>query len=494
MSGSHFDVLIVGAGLSGIGAAVHLQTECAGKTYAVLEGRAAIGGTWDLFRYPGIRSDSDMHTLGYVFKPWTQAKAIADGPNIRQYVRETAAEHGVDQNIRFGHKVTNASWSSEDAVWTVTCMVAGEAVTLTCHFLFMCSGYYNYDAGYTPDFAGLETFKGQVVHPQKWASDIDYKGKKVVIIGSGATAVTLVPEMAKTAAHVTMLQRSPTYIVSAPSRDRFANFMRAILPDRLAYRVTRWKNITLGRYFYQKTQRNPEAAKRILFRRLRKNLGEGFDIRRDFTPRYNPWEQRLCLVPDNDLFNAFKSGDASIRTAHIEAFVPEGIRLTSGEVLEADLVVTATGLDLQLFGGMGLTIDGETKTAQDFVTYKGLMFSGVPNLANVFGYTNASWTLKADLTCQYVCRLLNHMDASGTDYCVPRLTDDVTLKEMQPLSSGYFARAVDKLPREGTALPWQQHHDYFADMKILREGELEDGAMSFEKRTASAGSRAVAAE
>lgn len=489
-----FDILIVGAGLSGIGAAVHLQTNCPNRSYAILEAREAIGGTWDLFRYPGIRSDSDMHTLGYVFKPWTEARAIADGPNIRKYVCDTAKEHGIDQHIRFGHKVTHASWSSRDAVWTVTTKTDSQIQTLTCQFLFMCSGYYNYDAGYTPDFEGLDDFEGQIVHPQKWSPEVDYKGKKVVIIGSGATAVTLVPELAKMAAHVTMLQRSPTYIVSAPARDAVANVMRAIMPDSWAYKATRWKNITMGRYFYRQTRTDPEKAKRMLFRRLKKNLGEGFDIDKDFTPSYNPWDQRICLVPDGDLFKALKAGAASIRTDHIDRFVPQGIKLASGDTLEADLVVSATGLDLQLFGGMTLEIDGQEKSAGDFVTYKGLMFSDVPNLANVFGYTNASWTLKADLTCQYVCRVLNHMQETGMDYCVPRLTNDVEVKDMQPLSSGYFARAVDKLPREGSKLPWQQHHDYFADMKLLQDGGLEDGALQFENRSEGPERKPIAAE
>lgn len=482
---SHFDVLIVGAGLSGIGAAVHLQKECPGKTYAILEARNAIGGTWDLFRYPGIRSDSDMHTLGYVFKPWTAAKAIADGPSIRKYVREAATEYGVDEHIRFRTRVVDAAFSSETATWTVTVEQDGTQKTVTCAFLFMCSGYYNYDAGYTPDFAGMESFKGDILHPQKWDETYDYKDKRIVIIGSGATAVTLVPEMAKTAAHVTMLQRSPTYIVSRPAKDKIANFLRKIMPESWAYRIARWKNITLGRYFYKQTQKHPAKAKERLLEMAQTELGDGFDIARDFTPSYNPWEQRLCLVPDSDLFEALKAGDASIKTGHIETFVAEGIKLTSGDVLEADIIITATGLDLQLFGGMGLSVDGVGKEPGDLVIYKGLMYSDVPNFANVFGYTNASWTLKADLTSHYVCRLLNHMDATGTDICVPRLREgDVEIKDMVPLKSGYFARAVDKLPREGTRMPWQQHHDYFADMKVLKQGDLEDGAMEFTSKHA----------
>ena len=494
MTETNFDVLIVGAGLSGIGAAVHLQNDCPGKTYAILEKRGAIGGTWDLFRYPGIRSDSDMHTLGYVFKPWLDAKVIADGPNIRSYVRETADEHGITPHIRFNHGVVKSEWSSSEAKWTVTVDHDGTQKTLTCNFLFMCSGYYNYDAGYTPDFAGRETFKGQVVHPQKWTEDIDYAGKKVVVIGSGATAVTLVPEMAKTAAHVTMLQRSPTYIVSRPAKDRIANFLRKIMPESWAYGISRWKNITLGRYFYRQTQAKPEEAKKKLLDMARKELGEGFDIETDFTPRYNPWEQRLCLVPDSDLFHSLKSGAASVKTDHIDQFVPEGIKLKSGDTLEADLIVTATGLDLQLFGGMDLVIDGEAKAPGDLVVYRGLMYGDVPNFANVFGYTNASWTLKADLTCHYVCRLLNHMDETGTEICVPNLKDsDVDIQTMQPLDSGYFIRAADKLPKEGTDMPWQQHHDYVADTKALKKDPLEDGAMQFKTRQAALQPKAVIA-
>lgn len=493
--GADVDVLIVGAGLSGIGAAVHLQNDCPDKTYAILESRDVIGGTWDLFRYPGIRSDSDMHTLGYVFKPWTEAKAIADGPNIRKYVRETAAEHGVDQHIRFGHKVIAASWSSETALWTVTARQADSTRELTCRFLFMCSGYYNYDAGYTPEFEGFSDFEGEIAHPQTWTPEINYKDKKVIIIGSGATAVTLVPELAKEAAHVTMLQRSPTYIVSRPARDTIANIARKILPENLAYRFSRWKNITLGRFFYKRTQTQPEKTKRKLLDMVRKELGEGFDIEADFTPSYNPWEQRLCLVPDSDLFNALKSGDASVKTAHIKRFVPKGIELKTGETLEADLIVTATGLDLQFLGGMDLNVDGQRLQTNDLLTYKGLMYRDVPNFANVFGYTNASWTLKADLTCHYVCRLLNRIDETNTDFCVPRVDDNkVQINDMIPLSSGYFTRAVDRLPKEGAEEPWQQLHDYTADTKALKYGELDDGFMVFSRKVTATAAETIAAE
>lgn len=495
MTNADIDVLIVGAGLSGIGAAVHLQNDCPDKTYTILEGRDAIGGTWDLFRYPGIRSDSDMHTLGYVFKPWTEAKAIADGPNIRKYVRETASEHGIDQNIRFGHRVVSASWSSEAALWTVTAEEGDQTREFRCRFLFMCSGYYNYEAGYTPDFEGMDSFEGEIAHPQKWTPEIAYENKKVVVIGSGATAVTLVPEMSKDAAHVTMLQRSPTYIVSRPARDWLANLMRSVLPENWAYSASRWKNIKLGRFFYDRTQSHPERIKKKLLDGVRKELGDGFDIEKDFTPQYNPWEQRLCLVPDGDLFESLKSGKASVVTDHIDRFVPEGIKLKSGETLEADLIVTATGLDLQLFGGMNVTVDGNTMQHGDLLTYRGLMYRDVPNFANVFGYTNASWTLKADLTSHYVCRLINHIDETGADFCVPRATNaDAHVNDMVPLSSGYFARAVDRMPKEGMAEPWQQLHDYTADIQALKMGPLEDGTMTFVERVQTSSVEGVAAE
>ena len=495
MMNADVDVIIVGAGLSGIGAAVHLQEHCPDKTFAILEGRNSIGGTWDLFRYPGIRSDSDMHTLGYVFKPWTEAKAIADGPSIRKYVRETATEYDLERHIKFDHRVIAASWSSADALWTLTVRDGDGSRDMTSRFLFMCSGYYNYEAGYTPDFEGMDDYRGEIAHPQKWSSDIDYARKKVVIIGSGATAVTLVPEMAKQAAHVTMLQRSPTYVVSRPSNDRIANIMRRILPEKWAYAAARWKNIKLGRFFYDRTQSHPEKVKKKLLDMVRKELGENFNIERDFTPRYNPWEQRLCLVPDNDLFNSLKSGAASIKTDHIDRFVEQGIKLRSGDVLDADLIVTATGLDLQLFGGMTLDVDGQTLGSGDLMTYKGLMYRDVPNFANVFGYTNASWTLKADLTSQYVCRLINHLEQSGADFCVPRAPEEqAEVNDMVPLTSGYFARAVDRLPKEGKSEPWQQLHDYAADIKALKHGDLEDGIMAFVNRAEVECIEGVAAE
>ncbi|MBC7669476.1 MAG: NAD(P)/FAD-dependent oxidoreductase, partial [Gemmatimonadaceae bacterium] len=398
MAIEHFDVLIVGAGLSGVGAGYHLQTHCPGKTYAILEGREAIGGTWDLFRYPGIRSDSDMYTLGYSFRPWREAKAIADGPSILRYVRETAKDHGVDRKIRFNHKVQQASWSSETATWTVEAEHDGRVVTLTCNFLLMCSGYYDYAAGYTPPWEGVETFGGRIVHPQHWPADLDYTGKKVVVIGSGATAVTLVPEMAKTASHVTMLQRSPTYVVSRPAEGALANWLRAKLPAMTAYGLTRWKNVLMQMLFFNIARKKPEKTKAQLIDLVSAQLGPDYDVATHFTPRYNPWDQRLCLVPDADLFASLKAGTSSVVTDHIESFTPTGLKLTSGATLDADIVVTATGLVMQLAGGMQVVVDGQPADLSQSLSYKGMMFSDVPNFASTFGYTNASWTLKADLT------------------------------------------------------------------------------------------------
>lgn len=482
MSGEHFDVLIVGAGISGIGAGCHLETRCPTRTYAILEGRDSIGGTWDLFRYPGIRSDSDMYTLGYSFRPWTKAKAIADGPAILEYLRETAREHGIEQKIRFNHCVKRASWSSQDARWTVEVErgPAREPVRLTCSFLFMCSGYYNYAEGYMPQFPGADRFAGRIVHPQKWTSDIDYAGKRVIVIGSGATAVTIVPEMAKQAAHVTMLQRSPTYVVSRPAEDAIANWLRRVLPVKTAYSITRWKNVLLGMLFFQLSRRNPHGMKKLIRKGVRVALGPDYDVDTHFTPRYNPWDQRLCLVPNGDLFEAIKQGSVSVVTDHIETFTPQGIRLRSGRELEADLIVTATGLNLQLLGGMQVSVDGCDVDFSRTLNYKGMMFSDLPNLASAFGYTNASWTLKCDLTCEYVCRLLNHMDAHGYRQCTPR-NSDASLGE-QPwidFTSGYVQRSLHKLPKQGSKVPWKLHQNYALDIVMLRYGSVEDGVMEF---------------
>jgi cation diffusion facilitator CzcD-associated flavoprotein CzcO len=486
----HFDVLIVGAGLSGIGAGYHLQANCPRKTYAILEGREAIGGTWDLFRYPGIRSDSDMYTLGYSFKPWREAKAIADGPSILNYVRETAAEYGIDKHIRYRHQVKRASWSSDTATWTVEVErgAAGETAQYTCNFLYMCAGYYNYAAGYTPQFAGVESFGGRIVHPQHWPEDIDYTGKKVVVIGSGATAVTLVPEMAKTAGHVTMLQRSPTYVVSRPAEDPIANWLRAKLPAMTAYGVTRWKNVLMQMLFFNVARKKPEKTKAQLIGLVREHLGPDYDVATHFTPRYNPWDQRLCLVPDADLFAALKDGSASVVTDHIETFTPTGLKLKSGATLDADVIVTATGLNMQLISGTQLVVDGVVADLSKAMSYKGMMFSDVPNLASAFGYTNASWTLKADLTSEYVCKLLNHMDRHGLAFCTPRL--DEAGMEVEPwldFSSGYVQRAMEKFPKQGTKKPWKAHQNYALDLMALKLGRVDDGAMTFSKKKAKAG-------
>ncbi len=478
----HVDVLIVGAGLSGIGAAYHLQTESPGRSFLILEGRESIGGTWDLFRYPGIRSDSDMYTLGYRFKPWPHAKAIADGPSILGYIRETAAENGIDKKIRFGHKVKGASWSSADAAWTVEVerVPSGETLRLRCNFLFLCSGYYKYEEGYTPAFPGIERFAGRVVHPQKWTPDIQYAGKRVVVIGSGATAVTLVPEMAKQAAHVTMLQRSPTYVVSRPAQDPIALKLRRWLPAKAAYMLTRWKNVLLGMYFYSLAKRKPERAKKFIIDMVQAAIGTKVDVAKHFTPRYNPWDQRICLVPDGDLFSALHTGRASVVTDQIETFTETGIKLRSGEELPADLIVTATGLVLSSFGDMVLSVDGQRVEGPKTFGYKGMMYSDVPNLASSFGYTNASWTLKCDLTCEYVCRLLNHMHKHGYRQCTPRNNDPTLVAEpWLDFTSGYVQRAIEQLPRQGSKKPWKLYQNYIRDLISLRFGRIDDGVMEF---------------
>jgi monooxygenase len=478
----HVDVLIVGAGLSGIGAARHLQTNCPDRRYLILEGRGSIGGTWDLFRYPGIRSDSDMYTLGYSFKPWSQAKAIADGASILAYVRDTAKEGGIEKNIRFGHRVVRASWSAPDTKWTVVAEhgESRERVCFTCSFLFMCSGYYRYAAGYTPDFAGTESFQGRIVHPQHWPADLDVSGQRVIVIGSGATAVTLVPELAKTAAHVVLLQRSPTYIVARPAVDQMANRLRRWFPARLAYGLTRWKNVVLGQIFYVLSRRKPDFVRKLIVGGARQALGPSYDVGRHFTPRYNPWDQRLCLVPDGDLFKAIRRGDASVVTDTIDRFTERGVRLASGEQLQADLVVTATGLELEVLGGMEIVVDGERLDPATTFGYKGMMLSGVPNFAICGGYTNASWTLKSDLTAVYVGRLLNHLRTHDMRVCVP-VNEDPSMAGTPwiDFSSGYVQRGLHRLPKQGSRTPWRLHQNYAKDLLALRFGALDDGVMRF---------------
>ncbi len=478
----HFDVLIVGAGLSGIGAAWHLRRDCPDKSYVILEGREAIGGTWDLFRYPGVRSDSDMYTLGYSFRPWTEAKAIADGPSILRYVNDTAREAGIDRHIRFRHQVKSAAWSSADARWTVEAerTDTGERVRFTCNWLHMCSGYYDYAQGYDPDFPGREGFRGRIVHPQFWPEDLEHSGKRVVVIGSGATAVTIVPEMAKDAAHVVMLQRSPTYMVSRPSEDAIANWLRRRLPAKLAYDIVRWKNVLMQLFFFQLARKRPAKMKEKLIDETRKLLPEGYDVETHFTPRYNPWDQRLCLVPDEDMFAAIREGRAAIVTGEIETFTENGIRLKNGEEIEADIVVTATGLKLQLLSAVEFSIDGERRNLSQCLIYKGMMFSDVPNLSFTFGYTNASWTLKADLVAGYLCRLLNHMDRKGCQVAEPR-GEDVEEVPFVDFSSGYIQRAKDILPKQGSRKPWRLNQNYALDMAALRLGKVEDGVIHFRR-------------
>ncbi len=477
----HVDVLIVGAGLSGIGAGCHLQAKCPGKTYAILEARESIGGTWDLFRYPGIRSDSDMYTLGYSFRPWRGAKAIADGASILSYVRQTARDHGVEEKIRFHHRVVRAEWSTEDARWTVEAerTDTGETVRLSCGFLLACSGYYRYDEGYTPELPGAERFAGPIVHPQQWSEDVEYAGKRVVVIGSGATAVTLVPAMAQSAAHVTMLQRSPTYVVSLPGEDRIADFLRRVLPAKAAYAIVRWKNVLRTMASVQLSRRRPAAVKALVRKGLERQLPPGYDIDTHFKPRYDPWDQRLCLVPDGDLFAAIREGRASVVTDQIETFTERGIRLASGAELEADLIVTATGLDLVALGGMEIAVDGREVELAKTMTYKGTMLSGVPNLALVVGYTNASWTLKCDLTCEYVCRLLEHMAEHGYKACTPCRDPAVAELPFNDFSSGYIQRAIDKFPKQGAKAPWRLYQNYALDIVSLKFGAIEDGTLEF---------------
>ncbi|NBE79479.1 flavin-containing monooxygenase [Micromonospora rubida] len=483
MAPEHVDVLIVGAGLSGVGAACHLRRSRTDKTYAVLEARGAIGGTWDLFRYPGIRSDSDMFTLGYSFKPWTNPVAIADGDSIRDYVRETAREYGVDEHVRFHHRVLAAEWDSATARWTVRAHRddTGEDVTVTCAFLFTCSGYYRYDTGYTPDLPGARAYTGRVVHPQHWPADLDHTGKRVVVIGSGATAVTLVPALAERAAHVTMLQRSPTYVVALPSRDALADALRRFLPPKAVHPVVRWKNVLFGTATFQLSRRAPKLVKRFLRRAATDRLPAGYDVDRHFSPRYDPWDQRLCVAPDGDLFTALGQGRASVVTDRIETFTATGLRLASGAELTADVVVTATGLNLLVLGGMTIVVDGERVDLARTVAYKGMMLSGVPNFALTIGYTNASWTLKADLVATYVCRLLAHLDATGQQVVTPLAPTSGDLEPLIDLKSGYVLRGLDVLPKQGAAAPWRLHQNYARDVLLMRHGRLADSGVRFSR-------------
>lgn len=479
------DVLIVGAGISGIGAAYHLQTMCPDRTYTILEGRPDLGGTWDLFRYPGVRSDSDMHTLGFSFKPWKEAKAIADGPSILRYLHETAEEFGIDRHIRFHHLVTSASWDSRTATWTVSATRSdtGETVQIACNFLFMCSGYYSYKEGYTPELPGIGEFRGPVVHPQKWPEDLDYAGKNVLVVGSGATAMTLVPAMARTAGHVTMLQRSPTYVVARPDRDAVADVLRKILPEKMAYALTRKKNVLFSETFYKRTRTQPDKIKELIIGGVRKALGPEYDVDTHFTPSYNPWDQRMCLVPNGDLFESINAGTASVVTGHIETFTPTGVQLTSGEHIDADMVVTATGLNLVTLGEVEFSVDGRAIDFSQTWTYKGLAYSDVPNLVSTFGYINASWTLRADVVAKYVCRLLRHMRSVGAEQATPRLRPEDRDMPQRPwvdeFPAGYMMRSMHLMPKQGDREPWLNPQLISRDKKMIVKAPIDDGVMQF---------------
>lgn len=472
-----FDLIIIGAGLSGIGTACHFTDKCPGKSYTVLEARDCIGGTWDLFRYPGIRSDSDMHTLGYVFKPWTDPKAIADGPSILRYIHEAADEYNVSPHIRYHHKVVSANWDSKRALWTLTVLRTDtdETLTLTARFVTSAAGYYRYDQGHAPNFKGAKSFKGPIIHPQHWPEDLDYKDKRIVVIGSGATAVTLIPELAKDAKHVVMLQRSPTYIAARPDQDKIANGLRKILPEKLAYKLSRWKNLTLGRYFYNQARNKPEKAKQQIIKLAQKALGKDYDVDTHFTPTYNPWDQRLCLAPNGDIFKAIKAGTASVVTDTIDRFTKDGIALTSGKQLEADIIVTATGLEVVFLGQVDFSVDGKPAKPSETFGYKGMMFSGIPNLISVFGYTNASWTLRADLVSDYMCRLINHMEATQTRIALPSPPEGMIAGPWTDFQAGYLLRVLDDLPKQGDRDPWQNAQDYAFDRKALGEAPIDDG-------------------
>lgn len=489
----YLDVLVVGAGLSGVAAGHYLKTMCPWASFAIFEARSAIGGTWDLFRYPGVRSDSDMFTLGYSFRPWDGDRAIADGAAIRRYIQAAAAEEGIDAHIRFHHRVRRAEWSSEQACWRVVTerTDTGETVAVTCRFLFFCSGYYRYDRGHLPDFPGMADYGGTLVHPQEWPEGLDYAGKRVVVIGSGATAITLVPALAEGAAHVTMLQRSPSYVLALPARSPALGLVRRVVRGRAGDRATRWLSALLSQGFYQFCRRHPSVARRALLKSIERQLPPGFAIDPHFTPRYDPWDQRLCVAPDGDFFAAIRSGRASVVTDEIERFTTRGIALRSGSELTADIVVCATGLELLFLGGCEVVVDGEALDPAGRLMYKGLMLEGVPNLAVAIGYTNASWTLRCELTCRYVGRLLNHMRAAGASWCVPVNRDPAVRPEpLLPLQSGYIQRAADRLPRQGSRFPWRTYQSFLRDYRALRLGPVDDGVMVFANPAPAAAARA----
>lgn len=494
MSIEHFDVVVIGAGLSGIGAGYRLQTRCPAKRYVILEARSEIGGTWDLFRYPGVRSDSDMFTLGYPFRPWKEAGVIGDGPSILRYVRDTAHEFGIDRHIRFQQRVESAAWSSADGRWLIQVRSGanGETRQYSCDFLYGCTGYYRYDSGYEPEFPGAGNFPGQFVHPQHWPENLDYSGKKIVVIGSGATAVTLVPAMSEKAAHVTMLQRSPTYILTLPTRDGIADLLRKYLPTNLAHRIVRWKNILISIGIFQLSRRAPAFTRKLLRKAAVESLPQGYEVDKHFNPRYQPWDQRLCLIPDADLYQAIRKGRASVVTDEIESLTENGIRLKSGGQLEADIIVSATGLRMLALGGLGLAVDGVSIDVAKSFVYKGTMLSNVPNFAFCVGYTNNSWTLRADLASTFVCRVLNHMDRRGYRTCKP-LCDPASLdaNPLLNLNSGYVLRAAADLPKQGGEKPWLIQQNYVFDMLTMKLSRVDDGILKFEGAVKKHGNQAV---
>ena len=479
---SHFNVVVVGAGISGIGAGYHLQKQCPNKSFVILEGRETFGGTWDLFRYPGIRSDSDMHTMGFRFKPWIDERFIADGPSIINYLDETISENNLKDKIKYQRKVLTSSWSSSESKWTleVENIKSGTIDKYTCNFLMCCGGYYNYEEGYNPDIKNQDQFNGPIIHPQKWPEDLNYQNKKVVIIGSGATAVTIVPAMADDVEHITMLQRSPTYFMAAPDKDMIGNFFKRIFPQKTAYFLTRWKNILMGNFFYNRCIKNPEKVKEMLINGVRDHLGKDYDIETHFTPRYKPWDERLCFVPNADFFEAMKAGKASVVTDHIDEFTENGIKLKSGKVLDADIIIKATGLNLQFLNGIDVKVDNEKVDISEKLAFKGRMFNGIPNLACSFGYARASWTLGADLSSEYTCKLLNYMDKHGYDYCTPEVGEDVKEEGTYlNLSSGYVKRAINRMPKQGSKAPWQGNQSYLSDVTEVRWGSITDNDLHF---------------
>lgn len=480
---SHYDVLVIGAGISGIGAGRYLQKNCPNKKFAIIESRDSIGGTWDLFKYPGIRSDSDMFTLGYAFKPWSSDKAIADGPSIMNYLKETVKENDLEKKIIFNSKILTANWDSSSQIWNVLIKNNQDhsEISLSCNFLFMCTGYYNYEKGYTPDFKGLNEFQGKIVHPQHWPENLDYEGKNIVVIGSGATAATIVPELSKRANEVTMLQRSPTFFVSYPDIDLFANRLRKLLPLKLAYSIIRLRNVFFQQLLYRFCRKYPKLSKKILLKKVSKALSQE-DVKKNFTPNYNPWEQRMCLIPNGDLFDSIKNNGVSVVTDEIDSFTSKGLITKSSKNIDADIVVTATGLNLQQFGGAQILVDNQIINPSDTMTYKSMMFTGIPNFANTFGYINASWTLKADLTCEYVCRLINYMEKNDLQSCVPKKPFDVEEQKdwlASEFSSGYIQRAVHLFPKTGNKSPWTNNQNYFKDFYEIKFGKVNDGSFIF---------------